>query len=123
MASDSVVMTQFTLGAVVVAALQWLKSSKYFPWITKGKVNLLRGISAVAAAAASVGIGHVWDPQAHSLTITGLTLAGIATAFYAWLKQFAVQEFMYRATKNGSSNAAAPAPTAPSLTTVNSKPI
>jgi len=92
-------MTHFTIGAVTVAALQWVKASPWFPWIVKGKTTLLRFLSALAAAGVSVGIGYTWNPEAHSLTITGLTLGGIAIAFWAWLKQFAVQEFMYRATK------------------------
>jgi hypothetical protein len=95
----NIAMTHFTIGAVTVAALQWVKSSKWFPWIQAGQTKLLRALSALVAAAAAVGIGYTWNAHDHSLTITGLTLSGIAIAFWAWLKQFAVQEFMYRATK------------------------
>lgn len=111
-------MTHFTIGAVTVAALQWLKASPYFPWITAGKTNLLRALSAMAAAGAAVGIGYTWNAQDHALTITGLTLTGIGIAFWAWLKQFAVQEFMYRATRPSSASALAivNAPANPSVT-------
>jgi len=107
MADANVAMTHFTIGAVTVAALQWLKSSSWFPWIQAGQTYLLRAISALAAAGTAVGIGYTWNAHDHSLTITGLTLAGIAFAFWAWLKQFAVQEFMYRATKPPSTVAPA----------------
>ena len=95
----NIAMTHFTIGAVTVAALQWLKSSSWFPWIQAGQTKLLRALSALAAAATAVGIGYTWNANDHSLTITGLTITGIGIAFWAWLKQFAVQEFMYRATK------------------------
>ena len=101
----NIAMTHFTIGAVTVAALQWLKGSTWFPWIQAGQTKLLRALSALAAAAAAVGIGYTWNAHDHSLTITGLTLSGIAVALWAWLKQFAVQEFMYRATKPAAQNA------------------
>lgn len=101
---ENVAMTHFTLGAVTVAAIQWLKSSSWFPWITAGKTNLIRFVSAMAAAGSAVGISYTWNPTDHSLTIVGLTLTGMVTAGYAWLKQFAVQEFMYRATAANRSN-------------------
>jgi hypothetical protein len=101
----NIAMTHFTIGAVTVAALQWLKSSPWFPWIQAGQTKLLRFISALAAAGTAVGIGYTWNAVDHSLTITGLTLTGIAFAFWAWLKQFAVQEFMYRATRPATQSA------------------
>jgi hypothetical protein len=103
----NIAMTHFTIGAVTVAALQWLKSSPWFPWIQAGQTKLLRAISALAAAGTAVGIGYTWNAQDHALTITGLTLTGIALAAWAWLKQFAVQEFMYRATRPSSASAVA----------------
>lgn len=112
MAAENVVLTHVTISAVAVAAINWLKASPYFPWITKEKDNLLRAFSALGAAAGGIGIDHAWDPATHTLTFTGLSLAAIAMAAWSWLKQFALQEFMYRATKTPPAPIvqAAPAP-------------
>jgi len=107
MAAENVVMTQVTLSAVTVAVINWLKASPYFPWITKEKVALVRVLSVLGAALTSVGIAWVWDPAAHSLTITGLSLAAIGAFGYAALKSFVMNEVLYNATRKPS--AAAPA--------------
>lgn len=105
MAAENVALTSVTISGITVAGIEWLKHSRYFPWITKEKILLIRAISAVAAAAAAVGITYTWNAADHSLTIAGLTLGGMATFFWAWAKQMTMNELVRQATK-GSSNPA-----------------
>lgn len=95
---ENIVITQVTTSAIVVAAIQWLKSSRFFPWITKESGAMSRFVSALLAAGAAVGIHTTWDPSAHALTITGLTAFGIALATWEWAKSFVLNELIYRST-------------------------
>lgn len=104
MADSNIALTTFTTGALTVAALNWLKGSQYFPWITKEKTTLLRWLSAVAAVAASAGIGHVWNAADHSITISGLTLPNIVTFAWGAIKQFAMNETLFQVTKKPPTN-------------------
>jgi hypothetical protein len=112
----NVLATQITMGGVGVAFLQWLKSTKFFPWVTAESAKLNRILAAAVALVSAVGIHLSWqsagEPGAYTLTITGATLTGVTSMAWIWLKQFVVQEFMYRATANGSSSSSSPAPAA-----------
>jgi predicted membrane protein len=105
MADSNIALTTFTTGAMTVAALNWLKSSPYFPWITKEKTTLLRFLSAAAAVASGAGIQHVWNPTDHSLVISGLTVTNVALFFWAIGKQFAMNETIFQVTKRTSDPA------------------
>lgn len=109
----NVLATQITMGGVGVAFLQWLKSTKFFPWATAETAKLNRVLAGAVSLAAAVGIHLTWangqDPGTYTLTINGATLTGVATMAWVWLKQFVMQEFMYRASANGNGSAPAPA--------------
>jgi hypothetical protein len=105
MADANVVMTTFTASAITVAAINWLKRSKAFPWITKEKIWLLRVMSAAAATASGVGINHVWNAADHSLVISGLTMANLGLFAWAVVKQFVANETIFQATKPQSNPA------------------
>lgn len=105
MAADAnVVMTHITTSALTVAAINWLKASPVFPWITKAKTNLLRLLSGLAAAGFAVGIHASWNSADHSLVITGLSYSAVGLAIWEFLKQFAMNEMIHQATKNKSGN-------------------
>jgi len=109
MAADAnVVMTHLTSSGITVFALQWLKNSKYFPWITDEKTRLLRILSGLAAAGTAVGISATWNGTNHELVIGGLTLTAVMAAVWAWAKQFVMNEMVWQATKNRNANGAAP---------------
>jgi hypothetical protein len=98
---QSVVMTHITAAGVSVAVLQWLKNSKYFPWITAEKGKLLRVLAVITSAIGAVGIGYTWHPDARQLVFTIPTLAAIFAMFAAWVKSFVMQELVYQtAVKN-----------------------
>jgi hypothetical protein len=97
------VATQVTVSGIVVAAIQWLKSSKLFPWITAETATLNRIIGVVAAVATSVGVHITWNhgnlPGSYMVGVTGLTLMGILTGAFDVLKSLVFQEIIYRSTK------------------------
>jgi hypothetical protein len=83
-----------TTGAVIVYALEWLKSSRWFSWLTAETKTLNRAVSAILAGAAAVGINWTYS-QDGTLIITGVTVTAILTGGYEWLKQFAVQQMLF----------------------------
>jgi hypothetical protein len=113
-AESSALLTTITTSGMAVAIINWLKGSKYFPWITKEKTWLLRGLSLVAATASSFGIHYAWNASDHSLLITGLTLSSVLPALFALSKSLVVNEWIFRSTKPQSNPAvvAAVAPAA-----------
>jgi hypothetical protein len=97
--------TQVVASAVTVWLLQWAKNTRKIPWITQDTATLNRLLSALAAAAAAVGIHASYS--AGTLTITGLTLSGIVLAALTWLKAFAFNEIIYQAAYNRPASVAA----------------
>jgi hypothetical protein len=95
---QSVVMTHITTAGISVALIQWLKGSKYFPWITAEKGKLLRVLAAVTSAIGAVGIGYTWHPDARQLVFTIPTLAAMFAMGAAWAKSFIMQEIVYQGT-------------------------
>ena len=94
----SLVTTQITSSALVVYLLQVLKNSKYVPWITADKKRLLQILSAVGAAAATIGVQHAWNPSARQLILTIPTLATVGFGLWHWLNHFVMQEMIYQMT-------------------------
>lgn len=103
MAEANVLLTTMTVSGITVAAINWLKKSKYFPWITKEKIWLLRVMSAAAATASGVGITHIWNPADHSILIAGLTAANLWAFGWAIVKQFTANELVFQTTKPSSA--------------------
>jgi hypothetical protein len=105
MADANVLATSVTMSGITVALIQWVKGSKYFPWITKEKIWLLRSFSALSAAGASFGIHYTWTTTDHTLQITGLTLAAVGATLWAFMKQAVMNELVWRITKPTSNPA------------------
>jgi hypothetical protein len=105
----SVAVDNVTASALVVALINWAKIK--FPMLVANGARLSRWASVVGAAIAAVGVNMVWqhgaNPGEWQITVTGLTLAGVLTAGWAWVKHFAMQEIIYQGTKK---NGAAPVP-------------
>jgi len=98
---------QLTASAVVVFLMQWAKNATWFPFIQKETAALNRIVAVAMAAVSTLGVNYTWvhpSPGVWTITFTGVTLAGITGAAWAWLKQFAVQELIYRGAvkKNGN---------------------
>lgn len=78
------------------ALMQFVKKHPKLSWFTeRTEVSVQRVIAGVVAIAGGLGIGMVFDHDAGVLTVSGLTLASV----YHAARQFALQEFVYQATK------------------------
>jgi hypothetical protein len=75
--------------------LEWLKKSKYFPWLTQETKVLNRWVSGCAALVTTLGISYTYSADAGQLIITGLTVSGVLHGMLEWLGQFAAQQFIY----------------------------
>jgi hypothetical protein len=90
-------LSQLTSAAIVVYALQWLKSTSLVSFITAETKTLNRWLSALGAFTGAVGIHFAFDVSAGSLVITGLTVTGLLHGGWHWINQFALQQLMYDA--------------------------
>ena len=88
------------LQAVIVLVapflLQWLKTARWFPWLTKFSDRALRGWSIAIAVLASVGIGVTWDGPAGRLVIDGLRWDALLALVLQVAVHFTGQEGLYR---------------------------
>ena len=108
---QSVLQDQFSLGFLSVWIIQRLKALKFIPFINNNTDTLNRLLSALGAAAASVGLTILYDPTGGVMTLSGLTATSVVSFLLSVVWQGAVQEGLYRGIfkrKNGS----APAPVA-----------
>lgn len=88
--------SQASLAVVVSFAMQWLKKSPWFPWISVKTENLNRGISMAIAFLSGFGIFFTWDHAASALTISGLTAAHLYHAAARGVEQWIFQQTAYR---------------------------
>ena len=106
-----------TSSVVVVYAIEFLKSTKYFPWLSAEKTKLARLFGVVGASFSALGIHAIWSSSDHVLTITGLTAGAVAAALLSIAKQYLLQQWIYDSTTGGTNGTKptvpAPAPAAP----------
>ena len=110
---SNVAMTEFTSSAVVVFAMQKLKTAKWFPLIQDGRVWVNRLISIGGAGIVAIGVNYTWSPETRGLLITVPTLSAALVALWHWLNQYALNETLYQATagRNSNGNGSAPVTT------------
>lgn len=92
--------TQITAGAVSVFIIQKLKGWSALPWITHLTPTVNRAVAIVSAFLTAVGIHIAYSSVDHTLVISGLTLTGILGMMWVWIKQFALQEYVYQSAAN-----------------------
>lgn len=83
-------------GYVIVAVMQWAKKQRWIPMIDFDTAKANRIIAAVMALAASVGIHAKYNGEDGSLLVTGLTLGTILPLAGEWLRQFIMQQLIYK---------------------------
>ena len=88
--------------------MQLLKKAEWFPWINSQTDRANRLIAVALAGLAALGISFTFDAGTGVMTVAGLKLETILGGGWAWLKSYATQEFIYRASakKNGGNTAA-----------------
>lgn len=87
-----------TASAISVYIIQRLKAWKWFKLLGPNSKYANMVASFIAAAMAATGIGYIFNEAQGTLTITGLTLAGIMTAIWSWGKSFVLNELIYQGT-------------------------
>lgn len=87
---------QLTISAVVVMAVQWLKTAKWMPFMQAHTDTVNRVVAWLGAAGTALGLHLVYDSTAHSLTLNGLVFASILHGGWDWIKSVAVQELIYK---------------------------
>jgi len=96
-----------TLSAISVMAIQWLKKASWFPWLSDTSSNfVLRLTSVFTAFAAAAGIHWTYSAEQGTLAVSGLTVAAILPALWAWLKQIVFNELVFQTAVKSPGNAA-----------------
>ena len=96
---QSMMQDQFSLGLISVWVIQRLKALKWLPFVTDNTEKLNRFLSALGAAAASVGLTIHYDPTGGVMTLSGLTATSAVSFLLTVVWQGFVQEGLYRAGK------------------------
>jgi|HubBroStandDraft_3_1064219.scaffolds.fasta_scaffold47252_4 hypothetical protein len=103
-----------TVSALSVAAIQYLKKSSWFPWLSDESSNFaLRLASVFTALGSAVGIHFVYSASEGTLMVSGLTMAAILPAGWAWLKQLVWNELVFQTAVKAPGNAAVAAKATP----------
>lgn len=93
---QDLVVSQVTLSAVVVVIIQWLKNSPWFPWLNAQSEKAKHVAAVLGALLTAVGVHYTYDASIGTLTITGLTLAGVGHGAWHVLQSYAFQETLYK---------------------------
>jgi hypothetical protein len=103
-----------TVSALSVAAIQYLKKSSWFPWLSDESSNFaLRLASVFTALGSAVGIHFVYSASEGTLMVSGLTMAAILPAGWAWLKQLVWNELVFQTAVKAPGNAVVAAKATP----------
>ncbi len=107
-ASANVVFSVVTVQAVAVYLLQKAKAATWIPFMQKNGGTVNRVTAVIVAGFGAAGVHAAWNGVQHTMTVTGLDVAGIATALWHWVGNLVFQQLMYHGVaKNGSAAAAA----------------
>lgn len=94
--TTSVVGVQLSWAVINAYVIQWLKKANFIPGVTFDTANINRVIAILFAAAASSGIGIVYDKSAGNLLITGISIVAIYHFISGTVQQFALQHAIYK---------------------------
>lgn len=97
MTDGNEVVSQVVISGLIGYSLEFLKQTRWFPWLTYETRRANRTVAWIVALLAAIGIHFQFDAQAGQLVITGLTLAGITHGAWEYAKQLVIQEMVYRA--------------------------
>jgi hypothetical protein len=92
--------TQISAGAIAVFIIQLLKKWEAVPWISNLTPRVNRLVAIVGAFCSAIGVHVAYSSVQHTLLISGLTLTGILGMGWVWVKQFALQEWIYQSAAN-----------------------
>jgi hypothetical protein len=93
---DTALTEQTTIAVITTYVFQWLKKSRWFPFLTVETQKFNRVLGVAVAFAASIGVVATFDHTAGVLTITGLTVAGLLHGGARFVQQWAFQQAAYK---------------------------
>jgi len=92
--------TQITASAVAVFVIQLMKRWSALPWITHWTPRVNRVVAIASSFLTAIGVHIAYSSVEHTVVISGLTLTGILGMLWVWVKQFALQEYVYQSAAN-----------------------
>ena len=92
--------TQITASAIAVFIIQQMKKWSALPWINHWTPRINRLVAIVSSFLTAIGVHVAYSSVDHTMIISGLTLTGILGMLWVWLKQFALQEYVYQSSAN-----------------------
>jgi hypothetical protein len=87
--------------AMSVAIIQWLKNTKYIPFMDQHSAGINRVVGWCSALASSAGIHYSYDAHVGTLTLTGLTAMAIFHAATDATKSYAFNWLIYNGLVKG----------------------
>lgn len=101
--------TTLTASAVIAYAIEYVKKSSWFPWLSQETARLNNIAAAILSLFASWGVHATFDSSAHSLLITNLCLMCVLHGIWDWAKQYVATKIIYQ----GVISKANPVPVVP----------
>jgi hypothetical protein len=90
-----------TTSAMSVAIIQWLKNTKWVPFINQHSAGINRMVGWGSALLSATGLHYTFDAHTGTLTLTGLTLMTIAHAVWDTTKSYAFNWLIYNGMVKG----------------------
>lgn len=81
--------------AMSVAIIQWIKNTKYVPFVNQHTAGVNRLLGWGSAFCSAIGIHYSYDAHLGNLTITGLTLYAIVHAALDATKSYSFNWLIY----------------------------
>lgn len=85
-----------TASSMTVAVIEWMKNTKFIPFMNQHTAGINRLVAWIAAFCAGTGIHYQFDSHTGTLTLTGLTLTVIGHAAWDTTKSYAFNWMVYR---------------------------
>lgn len=81
---------------LIVAAIQWAKKQQWIPLVDFDTARANRVVAAVMAVVTSLGVHATYNGADGSLIVTGLSLSSMASFSGEALRQFIMQQLIYK---------------------------
>lgn len=84
------------VGYVIVAVMQWAKRQAWIPMIDFDSASVNRVVAGLLAVVTSLGIHAQYNGADGSLLVTGLSVASVLSFSGEALRQFILQQLIYK---------------------------
>lgn len=90
--NGDVITSQLAGAALLAYLLQWIKASRFVPWVSDHTKGINYALTGLLSLAATIGIHYQFDATTGVLTIGGLHTSTILAGLWEWAKQWAFQQ-------------------------------